>query len=35
MEGTNSNFIHDIIEKDLEEGKVQKINTRIPPETNG
>ena len=35
MEGTNSNFIHDIIEKDLEEGKVQKIHTRFPPEPNG
>ncbi len=35
MEGTNSNFIHDIIDKDLEEGKVQKIHTRFPPEPNG
>lgn len=35
MEEKASNFIHDIIDKDLEEGRVQKIHTRFPPEPNG
>ena len=35
MEETYSNFIHDIIDKDLEEGHVQQIHTRFPPEPNG
>ena len=30
-----SNFIHDIIDKDLAEGKVKEIHTRFPPEPNG
>lgn len=30
-----SNFIHDIIDQDLAEGKVDKIHTRFPPEPNG
>ncbi len=30
-----SNFIQDIIEQDLESGKVKKIHTRFPPEPNG
>lgn len=30
-----SNFIHDIIDKDLAEGRVDKIHTRFPPEPNG
>ncbi|WP_058484829.1 glutamine--tRNA ligase/YqeY domain fusion protein [Defluviitalea phaphyphila] len=30
-----SNFIHDIIEKDLEEGVYDKVHTRFPPEPNG
>ncbi len=34
MSETN-NFIHDIIEQDISEGKVQKIHTRFPPEPNG
>ncbi len=29
------NFINDIIESDLNNGKVQKIKTRFPPEPNG
>lgn len=35
MEETTSNFIHDIIDADLAEGKVEKIHTRFPPEPNG
>ncbi|MEG1869652.1 MAG: glutamate--tRNA ligase family protein, partial [Oscillospiraceae bacterium] len=35
MDENNSNFIHDIIDADLAEGKVQKIHTRFPPEPNG
>jgi len=34
MENT-SNYLFDIIEKDLAEGKVEKIHTRFPPEPNG
>ena len=30
-----SNFIHDIIDEDLAEGRVEKIHTRFPPEPNG
>ena len=30
-----SNFIHDIIDEDLAEGRVQEIHTRFPPEPNG
>jgi len=30
-----SNFIFDIIEKDLEEGTLKKVHTRFPPEPNG
>ncbi len=30
-----SNFIHNIIDADLESGKVKKIHTRFPPEPNG
>jgi len=35
VEESTSNFIHDIIDKDLEEGYVQQIHTRFPPEPNG
>lgn len=35
MEEKTSNFLFDIIEKDLAEGKVDKIRTRFPPEPNG
>lgn len=35
MDEAISNFIHDIIDEDLAEGKVQKIHTRFPPEPNG
>jgi len=34
-EKINGNFIHNIIEKDLEEGVYQKVHTRFPPEPNG
>lgn len=30
-----SNFIHDIIDSDLAEGRVKEIHTRFPPEPNG
>jgi glutaminyl-tRNA synthetase len=35
MENISSNFIHEIIDKDLENGVVKKIHTRFPPEPNG
>lgn len=35
MESEFTNFIHDIIEKDLEEGVYNKVHTRFPPEPNG
>lgn len=35
MESEFTNFIHDIIEKDLEEGVYDKVHTRFPPEPNG
>ncbi|OCA83079.1 glutamine--tRNA ligase [Bacillus sp. FJAT-27225] len=35
MEHTSSNFIRDIIIKDLESGKRDKVVTRFPPEPNG
>ena len=31
----SSNFIEDIINKDLSEGKVTTVKTRFPPEPNG
>ena len=31
----NSNFLTDIMESDLAEGRVKKIHTRFPPEPNG
>ena len=34
-EKTSRNFIENIIDKDLEEGKYTKIVTRFPPEPNG
>ena len=34
MENSN-NFIHNIIDRDLESGKVQSVYTRFPPEPNG
>jgi glutaminyl-tRNA synthetase len=30
-----SNFIHDFIDKDLEDGVYEKVHTRFPPEPNG
>jgi len=35
MSEINSNFIHDIIDKDLENGFARPIHTRFPPEPNG
>ena len=35
MEEVKNNFIHDIIDKDLEENPGLKIHTRFPPEPNG
>ena len=35
METTSRNFIEQIIDKDLAEGKVSSICTRFPPEPNG
>ncbi len=35
MEEVKSNFLHDIIDKDLEENPDLKIHTRFPPEPNG
>ena len=35
MEEIKSNFIHDIIDKNLEENPELKIRTRFPPEPNG
>lgn len=35
MRERNSNFIHNIIEEDLESGRVKKVITRFPPEPNG
>ncbi len=32
---TNSNFIHDIIDADLAEGRENHVHTRFPPEPNG
>ncbi len=31
----NKNFIQEIIESDIKEGRVEKIHTRFPPEPNG
>ena len=31
----SSNYLFDIIEGDLPEGKVNKVHTRFPPEPNG
>ncbi len=35
MEEKMSNFLTEIVESDLAEGKVQQIHTRFPPEPNG
>ncbi len=35
MEETKSNFIHDIIDSDLAEGRENGVHTRFPPEPNG
>ena len=34
-EMTNTNFLQEIIEKDLEEGVIDRLHTRFPPEPNG
>ena len=31
----NSNFLFDIIESDLAEGRTERVHTRFPPEPNG
>ena len=35
MDESYSNFIHYVIDADLESGAVNKIHTRFPPEPNG
>ena len=35
MDDNSRNFIEEIIDEDLAEGKVSKIITRFPPEPNG
>ena len=35
MEELTSFFIHDIIDKDIENGLDRRIHTRFPPEPNG
>ncbi len=35
MSEESSNFIYDIIDQDIAEGKVDKVHTRFPPEPNG
>lgn len=35
MEENTSNFIHEIIDKDLESGHASHVHTRFPPEPNG
>ena len=35
METKSRNFIEQIIDKDLEEGRVDHVMTRFPPEPNG
>ena len=34
-ETVSKNFIEQIIEKDLQEGKCETVHTRFPPEPNG
>ena len=31
----NKNFIEEIIDSDIAEGKIEKVHTRFPPEPNG
>ncbi|NLX82872.1 MAG: glutamine--tRNA ligase/YqeY domain fusion protein [Clostridiales bacterium] len=35
IESEKSNFIWDAIDQDLQEGRVQRVHTRFPPEPNG
>ncbi|MBE6590922.1 MAG: glutamine--tRNA ligase/YqeY domain fusion protein [Ruminococcaceae bacterium] len=35
MEVSSGNFLHEMIESDLAEGRVKKVHTRFPPEPNG
>ena len=35
MEEVSTNFIHDIIDADLREGREDHVHTRFPPEPNG
>ena len=35
MEENYTNFLHEIIDEDLESGYYKEIHTRFPPEPNG
>ena len=35
MEESSGNFLYDIIESDLREGREDHVHTRFPPEPNG
>ena len=35
MEEISSNFIHDFIDEDLQNGVYDRVQTRFPPEPNG
>ena len=35
IENSSGNFLHEIIEEDLREGRIKKVHTRFPPEPNG
>ncbi|HPY95570.1 MAG TPA: glutamate--tRNA ligase family protein, partial [Clostridia bacterium] len=35
LENEKSNYIWDIIDQELKEGRVERVHTRFPPEPNG